>query len=395
MAESYSTWAEIDLSAIACNTRALKDHVGPHVELCVVVKANAYGHGAPAVARTVLAHGAGRLAVARVEEGVALREAEITGPILVMGPLVPAQASAVVEHELTPTVNSLAVGQALSEAACAVHCELPVHLKVDTGMARYGVLPNEVVAFVRQLAGLGGLVLEGLWTHFATADEADKTYTRAQLAIYRQVLEELYATGLQVAMRHAANSAATLDLPETHLDMVRCGISVYGLYPSAHVGRSVELRPAMTLKARVGRVRRLPAGASVSYGRTYTTDRERRLALVSVGYGDGYSRALSNRGQVMIGGVRVPIVGRVCMDLLIVDVSRAPNACEGDEVVIFGPGDEGGAQSPETTAGELADMLGTIPYEIVTAIAARVPRVYVDPASTRLEAEPHGSASSA
>jgi alanine racemase len=372
MPESHSTWAEIDLSAIAHNTRALKDHLGPDVILCAVVKANAYGHGAEAVARTVLAHGAGRLAVARVEEGMALREAGIAAPILVLGPLTRAQAPNVVAHGLTPTVNSLAVAQALAHAVHSTGQKVPVHVKVDTGMARYGLLPHEVVAFVRHLAALPGLALEGLWTHFAAADEADKSYTRQQLAIYRQVLENVEATGLQVTVRHAANSAAMLDLPETHLDMVRCGITIYGLYPSRHVSRPVELRPAMTLKARVGRVRQLPAGVSVSYGRTYTTDRETRLVLVSVGYGDGYSRALSNRGHVLVGNLRAPIVGRVCMDLVVVDASGAPNVREGDEVVVFGSG-YGGAD----TAGDLAEMLHTIPYEIVTAIAARVPRVYV------------------
>lgn len=366
------TWAEIDLGAIAHNIRALKQHIGPAVELCAVVKANAYGHGAEAVARTALTHGAGRLAVARLEEGVALRQAGITAPILVMGPIDPSAAPTLIAHNLIPTVNTPALAWAISQQAQAVGRTVPVHLKVDTGMGRFGLLPEEVVPFARQVFSQPGLYLEGFWTHFAVADEADKDYTHYQFYRYQQALRELEAAGFRVPLRHVANSAATLDLPETHLDMVRCGIAIYGLYPSSEVSRRVELRPAMTLKARIGRVRTLPAGSSVSYGRTYTTRRATRVALIPFGYGDGYSRALSNRGQVLVRGRRVPIVGRVCMDLFVVDVSAVPDVREGDEVVILGrQGDQA------ITADELAEALDTINYEIVTALAARVPRVYL------------------
>ncbi|MBS1251270.1 MAG: Alanine racemase 1 [Anaerolineales bacterium] len=367
------TWAEIDLGAIAHNVRAIKKHIGPAVELCAVVKANAYGHGAEAVARTALVYGAGRLAVARLEEATALRRAGICAPILVLGPIAPNGAASVISHELTPTVNSPAVAQALSQQAQAADRTVAVHLKVDTGMGRFGVLPEEVVSFAREILSLPGLRLQGFWTHFAVADEADKTYTRRQFSIYHRALRNLETAGFQVEVRHVANSAATLDLPETHLDMVRCGIALYGLYPSPDVGRAVSLRPALALKARVGRVRTLTSGSSISYGRTYTTQRDTRVALVPFGYGDGYPRLLSNRGQVLIGGRRCPIVGRVCMDLFVVDVSAVPDVGEGDEVVLLGrQGDE------VITAEELAGKLGTINYEVVTGLAARVPRVYLN-----------------
>lgn len=375
------TWAEIDLGAIGHNVQVLKRHTRPEVELCAVVKANAYGHGAEAVARTALARGASRLAVARLEEGVALRQAGLTAPILVMGPLAPDGAPIAVSQQLTPTVNSPAVARAFSQAAQAAGQTVPVHLKVDTGMGRFGLLPDEVVPFAQDVLRLPGLRLEGFWTHFAVADEADKSYTRHQLSLYRQTLQDLEVAGFPVQLRHVANSAATLDLPDTHLDMVRCGISLYGLYPSPDVSRAVSLRPAMALKARVGRVRTLPAGFSISYGRTYTTQRPTPVALIPFGYGDGYPRALSNRGQVLIRGRRAPIVGRVCMDLFVIDISDTPGVREGDEVVLLGrQGDK------VISAEELAAELDTINYEVVTNLAERVPRVYLNESAATLDA---------
>ena len=372
MQNQWLTWAEIDLDAIAHNVRQLKRHIGERVKLTAVVKANAYGHGAVPVARTALENGAERLAVNRVVEGIELRRAGIAAPILILGYSPPWEAEAIVRHDLTPTITEREVALALARAAASQGKTVPVHVKVDTGMGRFGLLPKEVVDFVKGLADFPNLRLEGLYTHFATADEADKSHTRRQFGIFLDVLKRLEEAGIEVPIRHAANSAATLDLPETHLDMVRCGIAIYGLYPSAEVSHSIPLKPAMSLKSRVARLRTLPAGSCISYGCTYVTSSPTRVALVPVGYGDGYHRLLSNRGQVLIRGRRTPILGRVCMDQFVVDVSDIPGVRLDDEVVVFGrQGEE------EICAEEVAAWAQTINYEVTTSVLPRVTRVYL------------------
>ncbi len=366
------TWAEIDLDAIAFNAAGLKARAGGQAELMVTVKANAYGHGAVPVARAALEGGATRLAVHRVLEGVQLRQAGITAPILVMGYTLPAASERVARWDLTLTVNSQSQAEALSAAAMDAGKSLPVHVKVDTGMGRYGLLPDEVLDFVRFLAGLPGLVLEGLYTHYAVADLADKTFTRQQFHIYSEVVQQLEAAGFDFPLKHVSNSATTFDLPEMALDMLRCGIALYGLRPSNEVEPAIPLRPALTLKSRVARVRTLPAGASISYGRTYITAKPTRVALVPVGYGDGYHRLISNRGAVLIHGQRAPIVGRVCMDQFVVDVSHIPNVQLHDEVVLIGRQGEGCIP-----AEEVARWAETINYEVTTGLLPRVARIYV------------------
>ncbi|HHH42186.1 MAG TPA: alanine racemase [Chloroflexi bacterium] len=366
------TWAEIDLDAIAENARTLKARAGARAELMVAVKANGYGHGAVPVSRAALEGGATRLAVHRVEEGIELRRAGIDAPILVMGYTLPGQSEQVVRWGLTPTVNSQPQAEALSAAAVARGKRVPVHVKVDTGMGRYGLLPDEVVGFWRYLSRLPGLLLEGLYTHFALADSTDKSFTRHQFGTFLRVVERLEAAGFTVPLKHAANSAATIDLPEMALDMVRCGIALYGLRPSDEVEPAVPLRPALALKSRVARVRVLPAGSGISYGHTYITTRPTRVALVPVGYGDGYHRILSNRGAVLIHGRRAPIVGRVCMDQFVVDVSHIPGVRLHDEVVLIGQ------QGKERiTAEEVARWAQTINYEVTTSLLPRVTRVYL------------------
>ncbi|MBC8448893.1 MAG: alanine racemase [Chloroflexi bacterium] len=366
------TWAEIDLDAVAHNARQLKRRAGEQAELIAVVKANGYGHGAVPVARTALEAAASRLAVVRTLEGVQLRRAGIEAPILVMGYTLPAEAATIVRWRLTPTVNTWPQAEALSAAAAAAGVPLPVHIKADTGMGRFGLLPEEVADFAQALLQLPGLHLEGFYTHFAVADAADKTYTRRQLDIYCQLLARLEDVGISIPLRHVANSAATLDLPEMALDAVRCGIALYGLRPSAEVEPAVPLRPVMSLRSRVARLRTLPAGSSISYGRTYTTTRPTEVALVPAGYGDGYHRLLSNRGAVLIRGRRAPIVGRVCMDQFVVDVSGMAEVQHDDEVVLFGRQGEAAI-----TAEEVARWAETINYEVTTSILPRVTRVYL------------------
>jgi alanine racemase len=365
------THIEVNLDAIAHNIRAIKTHIGPRVDLIAVVKANAYGHGALQVAQTALRHGASRLAVGRVDEGVALRQAGITAPILVISYTPPDMTEPAVAHHLTPAVTEMDVAEALSARAAALGQRVPVHIKVDTGMGRFGLLPDEVLPFVEHLAALPGVMIEGLFSHFAAADAADKTYTRQQFAIFQDVRARLDAAGYPVPLCHIANSAATFDLPDMHLDAVRCGIAIYGLRPSDEAEPAVPVRPALTLKSRVARVRTLPAGASISYGRTYITPRTMPVALIPVGYGDGYHRLLSNRGAVLINGQRAPIVGRVCMDQFAVDISGLGPVQVNDEAVLIGS--QGDAC---ITAEEVARWADTINYEVTTALLPRTPRVY-------------------
>ena len=365
------TWVEVDLDAIADNVRALKAWVGPQVELMAVVKANAYGHGVVPVARVVIENGATRLAIACVDEGVQLRQAGVTAPILVLGYSPAWEAPRIVAGGLTPTVNTWELALALAETSAAMGVVTPVHVKIDTGMGRFGLLPDEALGFVQGLVALPGLSLEGIWTHFASADESDKSYTYRQMRVFREVLNVLKAHGISARCHHAANSAATLDMRDAHLDMVRCGIVLYGISPSAEVSRGVKLRPALSWKSRVGRLRCLPAGSAISYNCTFTTDCSTNVALVPVGYADGLSRRLSNNGEFLVRGSRARILGRVCMDQCVVAVVGTHGVCQDDEVVLIGR--QNGA---EITADELAARCDTVAYEVVCGIGNRVPRLY-------------------
>ncbi len=378
-------WAEVDLDAIAHNVRQLRRAVKPAARLMVAVKANAYGHGAVEVARTALAHGADWLGVARFQEAVDLREAGIAAPILIFGYTPARHTRELIRLHLTQTVYSLDTARTLSDQAAGSGDRLKVHLKVDTGMGRLGLLTDAhrpgpagvapadaAVREVVEIAALPGLHLEGVFTHFASSDSADKTYTEDQLGLFEHFIDRLQKAGLSFEIRHAANSGGIIDMPATHLDMVRAGISLYGLYPSDEVRRSaVTLTPALTWKARVVHLKQVPTGFHVSYGMTHRTEQPTTIATVPVGYGDGYSRHLSNRGVMLVGGRRAAIVGRVCMDLTMLDVGHVPGVAVDDEVVIIGrQGDE------VVSADEIAALIGTINYEVVTAISARVPRVF-------------------
>ncbi len=373
LSRQLQTWAEIDLDAIADNARILKEHIGPQTELMAVVKANAYGHGMQPVVRTALASGATWVGVNRVLEGVELRAVGVIAPILVLGRSLPTDALDIVLRSVIPSVDTVELAQALSLAAASAGVtELPVHIKVDTGMSRFGLMPDEVLPFARAVSKLPGLQLQGLWTHFASADDVDQAYTRRQLTVFNQVWQQLEDAGLHVPIRHTANSAAALMLPESRFELVRCGIALYGLPPASSVALPAGLRPAMTLKCVVGRVRTLPAGVGVSYGCTFVTSAPTRVALIAVGYGDGYPRSVSGRGAVLIHGQRAPILGRVCMDAFVVDVTHIPDVQANDEAVILGcQGDD------EIDADELATWADTISYEVISALLPRVFRVYL------------------
>lgn len=369
--EKIVTWAEIDLDAIAFNVRSFKQHVGGAVEVIAVVKANAYGHGAVPVARTSLQAGAACLAVHRAIEGVELRQAGIDAPILLMGYTPPGGAEMVARWRLSPSVITIEFARALSAHASALGITVPVHVKVDTGMGRYGLMPTEVIGFLRALQDLPAIRVEGIFTHFATADSTDQTHLRAQLAVFNDVLAAVRTAGTAVPLIHAANSAATMRLPDAHFSAVRPGIALYGMDPSSEWKPVFEIHPALALKSRVSRLRDLPPGTAVSYDRTFITRRPTRAALVPVGYGDGYHRALSNKGSVLIRGQRAPILGRVCMDQFVVDVTSIPAVRQDDEVVLIGQ--QGQAQ---IRAEQVAEWAGTINYEVTTALLPRVTRVY-------------------
>ncbi len=367
--DALTTWAEVDLDALAANVHTFKRHVGRQVEIIAVVKANAYGHGAAEAARAFLSAGTTRLAVHRVDEGVELRRAGITAPILVMGYAPVKSARAVVSNNLTPTVTTLEFAE---KAAALARKPLPIHIKVDTGMGRYGLLPEEVVDFALRLQALSPLFIEGIFTHFATADSADRSYMLHQLAVFRRVLDELESQGLRVPLRHACNSAAAMVLPEAHFEAVRPGVALYGLHPSGEWAPPFPLKPVLALKSRVARVRTLPPGSAVGYGKTYITHRPTRVALVPVGYGDGYHRLLSNRGSVLVREKRTPILGLVSMDQIVVDVSSIPGVDLEDEVTLLGR-----QGSEAIRAEEIARWARTINYEVTTALLPRVTRIYL------------------
>lgn len=365
------TWAEINLDAIAHNVKAYKNHVGPDVEVMAVVKANAYGHGAAPVARAALEAGAARLAVHRLNEAVELRKAGLTAPILIMGYTPPEAAEEVLRWELTPSLITLDFARALSARAASGGGRVPVHIKVDSGMSRYGLMPTEVPKFARALGQFPGLKLEGLFTHLATADALDQTHARRQMIEFKEVISALQAAGVEIPLIHAANSAAAMTLPQAHFNAVRVGIAMYGMAPSEEWPPVFRIKPALCLKSRVCRVFDLPAGAGISYGRTYVTEKPIKAALVPVGYGDGYHRVLSNRAEVLIHGQRAPIRGRVCMDQIVVEVTHIPEVRLDDEVVLVGSQDRAAIR-----AEEVARLAGTINYEITTALLPRVPRLY-------------------
>jgi len=368
------TWTEVNLDAIAQNIRNIKKLIGEKKELMAVVKGNAYGNDILEVSSVVLKNGASRLAVARLEEGIFLRKAGIAVPILILGLTLEQQAELLVSYSITPTVCEYEMIEKLSESASKKDKKVKVHLKVDTGMGRIGIFPNDVLDFIKKVKALGNVEIEGIFTHFSVADEKDKTYTEAQFKKFMEVLNNLEKEGFRIPLKHVGNSATLLDLPHMWLDLVRPGISVYGLYPSREVKRTVKLIPAHTFKTRIVFLKELLAGEYIGYGCTYTTKKKRTVvASLPVGYADGYNRLLSNQGEVLIKGKRFPVIGRVCMDQTIIDVTDLPQVEIGNEVVLWGrQGQE------EITVEEIAEKIGTINYEIThMSDKKRVPKLFI------------------
>ncbi|HYO50610.1 MAG TPA: alanine racemase [Chloroflexia bacterium] len=367
--------AEIDLSAVASNVRALRKLIGSRCRVMAVVKANGYGLGATWVAAAAIEGGASMLAVACVDEGVELRRAGYSGPILVMSYVPPDEAEAAVRNGLTLVLHRIRTAEALDEAARKQGLrqgQVAVHIKVDTGLGRYGCLPGEFLPLAQGIMRLEHLRLEGLMTHFAHADAEDLSFTREQLSRFNWVRRQAEEHGIQFDIIHAANTAAALALPESRFDMVRAGILLSGHLPAPHLQGTVRLESALTLRSRLVRVFRVEEGETIGYGRTWVAGRPSVVGLVPVGYADGYPRELSNRGEALVGGVRCPVAGRVSMDQIGLDLTDVPGVAEGDEVVLIGQ-----QGKEEITADEIAGWCGTISYEILCGMSDRVPRHYI------------------
>lgn len=354
------TWTEVNLDAIAQNVKNIKKLIGEKKELMAVVKGNAYGHDILEVSPVVLENGATRLAVARLEEGIILRKAGITVPILVLGLTLRQQAEFLVSYDITPAVCEFEMIEKLSESAVQMNKMTKIHLKVDTGMGRIGIFPDDVLRFIKRIKALKNVEIEGIFTHFSVANEKDKFYTEEQFRKFIEILTVLEKEGIKIPIKHVGNSATLLDLPHMWLDMVRPGLAIYGLYPSKEVKKTINLIPAQQFKTKIVFIKELPLGESISYGRTYITKRRMRVASLPVGYADGYNRLLSNQGEVLVRGQRVPIIGRVCMDQCMIDVTNLTQVEIGDEVVLWG------RQGEEMiTVEEIAQKIRTINYEIV------------------------------
>ncbi|WP_395747923.1 alanine racemase [Prosthecobacter sp.] len=361
--------AEINLGAIVHNYDAIRAHVGM-AQVMPVVKANAYGHGLVEVARRLLHHGAPCFGVALLEEAVTLRQAGISVPILVFGGVATRQIPQFIAHDLMMAASSIDKLRQIDEAAAAAKKKARVHLKIDTGMERIGVHWYSAQKLLEASLTFTHVEVAGIYSHFANSDSADLAGAREQLSRFLEVLEFYSKRSLQPPVRHIANSGGILQLPESHLDLVRPGIMLYGVYPSKEVRQTIALQPALSWKSQVVFFKVVQPGSPVSYGGTWTTDHQVRVVTVPVGYGDGYFRALSNRGSVLIRGQRHPIVGRVCMDQFMVNLEWG-TAYNGDAVTLIG------SDGTETiTAQDVADWAGTIPYEVLTNINSRVPRVY-------------------
>lgn len=368
----YRVYADVDLSAIQDNVKNLMANTAPGTKAMAVVKADGYGHGDVAIARAVDAFVDG-YAVATLDEAVNLRENHITKPILILGFVSPEEYTTLVEHEIDATIFDVETAKQLSETAVQMGKQAYCHVKIDTGMRRIGLEPDESgKEVVRALKKLPMLEARGIFTHFAASDEADKTFADGQFEKFTNFVNELADEGITFTYRHCSNSAAIIDMPFANLDMVRLGIAMYGMYPSDEVKKAnVSLRPALRLKSHITMVKEVPAGERVSYNGTFTTTRKTTLATVSVGYGDGYPRALSSKGYVLVKGKKAPIVGRVCMDQMMIDVTDIANVTRQDVVTLVG------TDHKETiTVEEISALAGTFNYEFVCDLGKRIPRNY-------------------
>lgn len=366
-------WAEINLDNLAHNIREVRRVSQPGCKVSAVIKSDGYGHGAVAIAGTLLENGADRLAVAILSEAIQLRKAYHEPEIMVLGYTPPDQVGAIIENRLIQTLFDVDTAREYNETALASGKQVKVHIKLETGMGRIGMpLTEETADRIMAISRMRGIQIEGIFTHFAVADEMDKSVTRKQVDLFKNMTDRLEVKGLRIPLLHVSNSAGIIDMPELDMDMVRPGIMLYGLYPSGTVSHeSVKLKEVMSLKARVAHVKELPPGTGISYGHTYFTRGTELIATLPIGYADGYSRMLTGKAHVLVQGHRVPVVGRICMDQCMVNVTGL-DVKPGDVVTLFG-----GEEAEKIWIDDVADWLGTNPHEVICRIDKRIPRVYM------------------
>ena len=370
-------WAEVNLDAILFNIESIKKNISDHAKIIAVIKTDGYGHGAEHIARILENDDKGwGYAVATAEEAFALRDSNIRKPILILGYTFPYSYERLIKDDIRPTVFMLDSAKELSDQAVKSGKKCRIHIKIDTGMTRIGIHPDDDgIELIRQIAALPGLEIEGVFTHFATADEADKTKAYGQMELFKEYVERIQKElKLDIPMKHCSNSAGIVEMPEANMDAVRAGIILYGLWPSAVVkaDKKIELEPVLSLKSRIVYIKTVPKGQEISYGGTFTTIRDTRVATICLGYGDGYPRSLSNIGHVLVKGQKAPILGRVCMDQFMIDVTDInADICVGDKVTLIGKsGDE------MITMEELGELSGRFNYELACDLGKRVPRIY-------------------
>lgn len=381
MRSKNRTWAEVSLDAIKNNIISIRRRVTPSAKILGVVKADAYGHGYLEVARTLLENGADALAVACTDEAIQLRLCKITCPILILGYTLPDDAETLLKYDITPTCFDLSFAKAISTAGIKLKKTGKVHIKIDTGMGRIGYrycddleTNQKTVSEILEISALPNIEVEGIFTHFSVADTPDDSYTYMQFDRFLSLCNILKEHGLDIPLRHCCNSAALIRFPQMHLDMVRPGIILYGHSPSSFTDISdLKLIPAMTLKAKISNIKTIDIGESVSYGRHFTADKRSVIATIPIGYADGFSRTLSGHGQVIASGKMCNIVGNICMDQCMFDATDVNTIAIGDEVILFGMGD-----NIELPVESLAEKMGTINYEILCMTGKRVPRIYIE-----------------
>lgn len=372
MEQKHNYWLEINLSHITENTRVIKNFLGMDITLLAVIKSNAYGHGLVKSAQAAIAGGAEYLGIISVGEGEKLRKAGIEAPILLLGPVVDEEIDQAIKLGLTMMIYSVESGQKISKRALALKKRVKIHLKVDTGMSRFGIFPWEVIPAVNNLKRMPKLDLEGIYSHFSQAENRNRTATFKQLGTFQEALNALSAEKILPKYRHIANSAAALSMKSTHFNMVRIGITLYGMFPTPELKNFFDLKPALEFKTRIAQLKRFNGGEKVSYGGVFTVQGPSSIAVLPVGYAAGVPRGLSNLGKVLVKGQRCPIIGNICMEQVMVNVSDVAEVKEGDEVILIG---KSGIEN--ITPGEWAGYLGTINYEITTRIPECVPRVYI------------------
>ena len=367
------TWVEIDLSALRHNLLAIKKRVGKQTKIMGIVKADAYGHGDYEVSRVLLNNGVEMLGIAIIEEGISLRGKGIESPLLILGGIFEEQIDDVIQYNLTPTVYDLKLADALSKRANHFKKVVKVHVYVDTGMGSIGVRYDKAVEFAKALQDMKNLIIDGIYTHCSCSDDKESEFTNLQIKRFKDLVVAMDTVKSPIPLRHMANSGAILYYPAAYFNMVRPGLSLYGLYPSEEAPKTIDIKPIMSFKTRVIHIRKMEPGDAVSYGRTCKITKPTRVATLPLGYDDGYNRLLSNQGKVIIKGIKVPIIGRVCMDQCFVDVTNLKDVAVGDEVVLYG------SQGKEMVSIEsIAEQLGTIPYEVTCSISKRVPRIYIN-----------------